>query len=218
MPEHESRARFIEPMLLLRTERLPEGPDWLYEIKLDGYRALGLKSAGKVRLRSRDFSGRYPAIVEGLAPLPDETVIDGEVVALDASGRPSFNALQNYAAATALYFYVFDVLILAGRDVMGEPLTKRRELLESHILPALREPVRYCPQFEASLEDLIQSVKAQGLEGLVAKRSDSRYEPGLRSGAWRKMRMNRGQEFVIGGYTMGGRAFDAAYSPTLMRT
>ena len=212
MSEYKVGARFIEPMLLLRTERLPEGPDWLYEIKLDGYRALGVKSAGKVGLRSRndkDFSGRYPAIVEGLVSLPDETVIDGEVVALDASGRPSFNALQNYAVETALYFYVFDVLILAGRDVMGEPLTKRRELLESHILPALTEPVRYCPQFEASLEDLIQSVKAQGLEGLVAKRGDSRYEPGGRSGAWRKMRINRGQEFVIGGYTMGGRAFDA---------
>jgi ATP-dependent DNA ligase len=213
MPENKGHARFIDPMLLLRTDRLPEGPDWLYEIKLDGYRALAIRSGGKVRLRSRndkDLSTRYPAIVEGLASLPDETVIDGEVVALDASGKPSFNALPNYGAAgAALHFYVFDVLILAGRDVIGEPLTKRRELLESRILPTLSEPVRYCPQFKASLKDLIQSVKAQCLEGLVAKRGGSRYEPGRRSGACQKMRINRGQEFVIGGYTIGGRTFDA---------
>jgi ATP-dependent DNA ligase len=176
-------------MLLLRTEKLPEGPDWIYEIKLDGYRALAIRSGGKVRLRSRndkDFSARYPTIVEGLTSLRDETVIDGEVAALDEAGRPSFNALQNYAAGTALHYYVFDVLILAGRDVMGEPLRKRRELLESQILPVLKEPVRYSMRFEASLKDLIQSAKAQGLEGLVAKRADSRYEPGRRSGPGEK--------------------------------
>jgi DNA ligase D-like protein (predicted ligase) len=213
MAEEKGQARFIEPMLLLRADRLPGGPEWLYEIKLDGYRALAIKSGGSVRLRSRndkDFNGRYPAIVEGLASLPDETVIDGEVVALDASGRPSFNALQNFGVAGAdVHFYVFDVLMLQGRDVMDEPLAARRELLESRVLPALSEPVRNCPQFRASLEDLIRSAKAQGLEGLVAKRADSRYEPGRRSGAWRKMRINRGQEFVIGGYTIGGRGFDA---------
>jgi DNA ligase D-like protein (predicted ligase) len=213
MAQERGHARFVQPMLLLSTERLPEGPEWLYEIKLDGYRALAVKSGGRVRLRSRndkDFNGRYPAIVESLAALPDETVIDGEVVALDASGRPSFNALQNFGAAGAdVHFYVFDVLTLGGRDVMGEPLTARRELLESRVLPTLPEPVRNCPQFKASLEDLIRSAKAQGLEGLVAKRADSRYEPGRRSGAWRKMRINRSQEFVIGGYTIGGRGFDA---------
>lgn len=209
----KAKAAFIDPMLLLRTERLPEGPDWIVELKLDGYRALAIKSAGKVRLRSRndnDFNTRYPGIVKALASMPDETVIDGEVVALDQDGRPSFNTLQNYGSAgVPLNFYIFDVLILAGTNVMAEPLLKRRELLEEHVLPNLSEPIRYSPVLEGILKDLVQSVKAQGLEGLVAKRANSRYEPGQRSGAWQKMRVNRGQEFVIGGYTVGGAIFDA---------
>jgi len=203
----------MEPMLLLRTEKLPEGADWLYELKLDGYRALAIKSGDKIHLRSRnnnDFNVRYPGILKALAAMPDETVIDGEVVALDADGRPSFNTLQNYGSSGApLHFFIFDLLILKGKDVMGEPLTKRRGLIEKHVLPKLADPIRYSPILDASLNDLIASVKAQGLEGLVAKRRDSRYEPGLRSGAWMKMRVNAGQEFVIGGYTIGGATFDA---------
>src|SRR6266850_8017133 len=129
---------------------------------------------------------------------------------LDEEGRPSFNLLQNYGSAkTQLVYYVFDVLILAGRDVMREPLDARRALLEKHVLPKLDEPIRYMQQLSASLPHLIQAVKAQGLEGLVAKRRSSRYESGQRSDAWQKMRVNRGQEFVIGGYTVGGSTFDA---------
>jgi len=200
-------------MLLLRTEMLPSGPEWLVELKLDGYRALAIKSRGRVQLRSRnynDFTARYAGIVKALAPMPDETVIDGEVVALDATGKPSSNALQNYSSAgTPLHFYAFDVLVLAGRDVMNEPLLKRRELLEERVFPALSEPIRCSPVLEGSLKDLIQSAKAQELEGLVAKRRSSKYEPGMRSGAWQKMRVNRGQEFVIGGYTVAASTFDA---------
>ncbi|HEY1754327.1 MAG TPA: non-homologous end-joining DNA ligase [Bryobacteraceae bacterium] len=200
-------------MLLLRTEKLPEGPDWLYELKFDGYRSEAIKAAGCVQLRSRndnDFSLRYPAIVKALAPMPDDTVIDGEVVALDENGKPSFNTLQNFGSAgVPLHYFIFDLLVFKGKDVTGEQLLKRRELLEKHVLPKMSEPIRYSPILEASLPDLIQSVKTQGLEGLVAKRRDSRYEPGTRSGAWQKMRVNQGQEFVIGGYTIGGATFDA---------
>jgi bifunctional non-homologous end joining protein LigD len=206
------RAKFIEPMLLLRTDRLPESDAWAYEIKFDGYRALAFKAGGTLHLRSRndnDFSLRYASIVRALARLPDDTVIDGEVLALDESGTPSFNALQNNSATAPLQFVVFDLLIVNGRDVRKEPLSKRRELLEKHVLPKLAEPIRYSPQLDASLGDLIHAVKEQGFEGLVAKRRDSIYEPGERSGAWLKMRVNRGQEFVIGGYTVGGDTFDA---------
>src|SRR5688572_8061398 len=91
---------------------------------------------------------------------------------------------------------------------MREPLDVRRTLLEEHVLPNLDEPIRYSQELHASLSDLIEAVKAQGLEGLVAKNRTKRYEPGL-SGAWQKMRVNRGQEFVIGGYTVGSSSFDA---------
>jgi DNA ligase D-like protein (predicted ligase) len=207
------KARFIEPMLLLRTDALPNDLRWEYQLKLDGYRAVAFRSGGRVQLRSRndnDFGLRYPAVMNGLAKLPNDTVIDGEVVALDSEGRPSFSLLQNYGAEkTPIVYFVFDVMVLAGRDVMREPLTVRRALLERKILPTLVEPARYAAPLEASLPVLIHSVKAQGFEGLVAKRLDSRYEPGLRTGAWLKMRVNRRQEFVIGGYTVGGNPFDA---------
>lgn len=213
MSARKIKAAFIEPMLLLRAEKLPQGAEWQYELKLDGYRALAIKSSGKVYLRSRndnDFNSRYPGIVDALASMPDETVIDGEVVALDEKGRPSFNALQNYGSASSpLHFFIFDLLVLQGRDVMGDQLTARRQLIEQHVLPSLADPIRYSPVLEASLSDLIHSVKQQGLEGLVAKRRDSKYEPGLRSGAWMKMRVNQGQEFVIAGYTPSTKNFDA---------
>ena len=212
MPPSKVQAKFIEPMLLLRTESLPEGDGWLLELKLDGYRAIAFKTGGKVHLRSRndkDFSAKYPAIAKALAAMPDETVIDGEIVALEA-GRPSFNALQNHGSSTGqLFYYVFDVMVVAGKDVMALPLEARREILRSQVLSKLADPIRESPELEASLPELIRSVKAQGLEGLVAKRRDSRYEPGQRSGAWQKMRVNQGQEFVIAGYTPGARSFDA---------
>lgn len=201
-------------MLLLSTDRLPDQPGrWDYQLKLDGYRAIAFKTGGRVHLRSRndnDFSARYLAVVRGLTKLPDETVIDGEVVALDQEGRPSFGALQNASSAqAAIVYYVFDLMVLAGRDLTAEPLSTRRELLEQKVLPLLAEPVRYAGSLDASLSDLIHAVKTQGFEGLVAKRRNSRYESGLRTGAWMKMRINRGQELVIGGYTIGTRTFDA---------
>ena len=200
-------------MLLLPAAELPDDDKWLIELKLDGFRAIAFKADGKVHLRSRndkDFNSRYPVLVRALGGMPDETVIDGEVVALDQDGRPSFSALQNFGSAGAtLVYYVFDLMVLRGRDGMAEPLDARRALLEAQVLPTLIEPVRYSPELRARMTDLIQSVKVQRLEGLIAKRRDSQYEPGKRSGAWLKMRINRGQGFVIGGYTVGGATFDA---------
>lgn len=211
--QEKRRALFIEPMLLQRSAKLPEDDGWLIELKLDGFRAIAFKTSGKVHLRSRndkDFSGRYPAVVRGLSNMPDETVLDGEIVALDESGRPSFNVLQNYGSSDApIFYYVFDLMMLSGRDVMAETLDKRRHLLDTKVLPKLVEPVRQSPELKGYMTDLVRSVKTQGLEGLIAKRRNSSYEAGERSGAWQKMRINQGQEFVIGGYTIGGATFDA---------
>ena len=201
--------RFVEPMLLQPTNQLPEGKEWLYEVKLDGYRALASKGGGQVVLRSKNnknLSAQFPSIVRALEGLPDETTTDGEVVALDEEGRPSFNLLQNYGSARApIVYYVFDVLMLRGKDITAEPLSRRREVLADNVISDLSEPIRISPQLEASLPDLIRSVKAQGLEGLIAKRRDSVYESGKRSGRWQKMRINQGQDLVIGGYTPGAR-------------
>jgi ATP-dependent DNA ligase len=117
VPAQKIKAAFRRTYAPAARAHIPEGANWAYEWRLGGYRALAVKTDGQVHLRSRnnkDFNGRYPAVAKALAPLPDETVIDGEVVALDEAGRPSFNTLQNHGSAPIIY-YVFDVLILAGR-------------------------------------------------------------------------------------------------------
>ena len=126
-------------MLLTAVGSLPAGAQWQYEIKLDGYRAIAFKSRGKVYLRSRndnDFAAKYKAIAKALEALPDETVVDGEVVAFDESGRPSFNRLQNWAnSEQPIYFYVFDLLMLKGRDIRAGELEARRLLLMKRCFP-----------------------------------------------------------------------------------
>jgi|SRR5215469_1957419 len=213
MTANVTKAGFVKPMLLFAASDLPKGEPWMYELKLDGYRAIAFKTSRRAQLRSRnnkDFSRKYPVVTEALASLPDETVIDGEIVALDEFGRPSFNLLQNYGSSNLpVVYYVFDVLVLSGQDVMSEPLAKRRELLRTNVLPKLKEPIRESLEFKAALCDVINAVRAQGLEGVVAKNLNGSYAPGRRSRAWQKMRINKGQQFVICGYTPGPKTFDA---------
>lgn len=123
------------------------------------------------------------------------------------------SVLYSVAAAKSkeirIVYYVFDLLILGGKDVMGKSLLERRTILETKVRPHLAEPLRYSPTLVANLPMLIAHVKEYGFQGLVAKDPKSRYEPGKRSGSWKKLRINKGQEFVIGGFTVGGRSFDA---------
>src|SRR3982751_3907763 len=148
-------------MLLRKTDKLPDGDEWLYELKHDGYRGIAFKTGGKLYLRSRndnDFNLRYPTITKPLSALPNETVVDGEIVAFDESGKPSFNTLQNHGSSSVpLAYLIFDVMILAGRDVTKLPLEARQELLQAKVLPKLAEPVRYPGVLNASLNDLIRS-------------------------------------------------------------
>ena len=131
-------------------------------------------------------------------------------MALDETGRPSFNVLQNYNhATTPLQFYAFDLLHLAGKNLRDCPLDERRELLRAKVLPRMQGEIRFSETLEATAAEIVAAVKKQGLEGVIAKRRDSLYEPGRRSGAWVKMRINKGQELVIGGYVPSGKNFDS---------
>jgi bifunctional non-homologous end joining protein LigD len=200
----KSPMRFVEPMQSELIAKLPEGENWQYEVKLDGYRALAIKEKSRVQLYSRRtnlLNDRFPEIAKGLEALEDGVIVDGEIVALDEAGRPSFSLLQHYKKTDAppIVFYVFDVLAYRGRDVTSLPLQQRRELLEE-VLANVTERIRLSAVLRASVEDLTAAIRQQGLEGIIAKRSDSRYISGDRSGYWVKYKINRGQELVIGGY------------------
>jgi bifunctional non-homologous end joining protein LigD len=198
-------------MECLPVAKLPEGAEWVYELKLDGYRAQAIRDARGVRLLSRngkDLTKRFPLVTDALLhAIEIGTAVDGELVALDASGRPSFNALQNASADTPVVFYAFDILIHEGQSVMRWPLRDRISVLDSAFIPTSH--AKLCDNFPGPAKAFTTAVRKLGGEGVVAKRLDRAYEPGKRSGAWVKMRLNIGQEFVIGGYTPGSSGFDS---------
>jgi bifunctional non-homologous end joining protein LigD len=199
-------------MLCLGAERLPENPEWRYEVKPDGFRAIGRKAGRSAQLWSsnqKSFAHRFPGVVKELANLPDDTVIDGEVVALDEHGRPSFDRLQGLGTGPpTIVFYAFDLLMQHGRDVRAWPLEERRAQLRQTIDP-LPHTIRFSETFNVSLAKLERAVREHRLEAIVAKRVGSHYRSGERSADWLKWRANRGQEFVIGGYIPNGPLVDS---------
>jgi DNA ligase D-like protein (predicted ligase) len=205
MPCHQPNLRFIEPMYARLVNKLPKGRDWLYEVKFDGYRCLAGRDSTGVMLWSRRgnlFTTQFPNIARACERLPLGTLVDGEIVALDANGRISFNLLQHHRSkAQALLFYVFDVLVHRGRSLLKELLSARREILSEIFKDAKAAPIALSESLDTSVDELVRVAKEFGFEGIVAKRKDSPYESGKRTGAWVKYKVNRGQEFVIGGYT-----------------
>ncbi len=190
---------------------LPSGERWLYEVKLDGYRALAVKDGDAVRLLSRrnhDLTAEYPRLRAAVSRLrADRVVLDGEIVALDEDGRPSFQALQYRARhGTVIAYYAFDVLHRDGRDLLAIPLEERKAMLGEIVSDS---GVRISETLDAEASVVIAAVKAMGLEGVIAKRRRSRYEPGQRSGSWIKVKLERQQEFVIGGYRPSALGVDA---------
>ena len=202
-------VQFVEPMYAQLVQQLPEGSEWLYEVKFDGYRCLAARDAAGVTLWSRrgnDFTAQFPNIATACERLPARTLLDGEIIAIDQNGHISFNLLQHHRSqAQALLLYVFDVLIYRGINLLDEPLSKRRELLSNIIKPLSRNAsaVALSESIDATPAELIGVVKEFGFEGVIAKRKNSCYESGKRSGAWLKYKVNQSQEFVIGGYTPG---------------
>lgn len=204
----DARVRFFPPMLPRAVTDLPENPeDWTYEIKLDGYRCLATRAAKQVDLWSRRenaITKEFPGIARACQRLDANTVVDGEIVALDESGRPSFNILQNLRSrAKQIQFFAFDLLIYKGKSLISLPLEQRRTLLSAAIVPALGDHVRLSEDLPGTPDEISAAAKSLGLEGIIAKRKDSEYQPGKRTGAWVKYKLNKGQEFVIGGYTAG---------------
>jgi DNA ligase D-like protein (predicted ligase) len=207
----ERTAGFIESMECLPVSEVPEGPDWTYELKLDGYRLEVVQSQKETTLYSRRrniLNKKFPYIATALKNLPEGTVIDGELVALGTDGRPDFNMLQNFRSAEAkITYYAFDILVHKSRDLTMLPLSERREILRTVIKPA--KHVALSEVSDQTATEMLKFVRSHGLEGIIAKRSDSVYQPGQRTGAWSKHRINLGQEFVIGGYVPGTHGFDS---------
>lgn len=203
---------YVEPMQSKPVTSLPDGNAWIYEIKFDGYRALGIRQGNKIRLASRsnkDLSRQYPEIVESLKSLPEKDwVVDGEIVALDEKGVPSFQLLQNIGSAKEdrpLHYFSFDLIHLDGKDLKGIPLFQRKQILEA-LLESSDGRILFSANIQGDPEVLIKEAHKRGLEGIVAKRKESKYEPGKRSGLWQKFKTEAEQEFVIGGYKPSSRS------------
>ena len=198
MPHH------IKPMLATLVDKPFDRPDWLFEVKWDGYRAIAEVAPPKVLLYSRNgisLADHFEPIVESLRELGCRAVLDGEVVAVDDEGRSRFQLLQNYqkSGKGQLLYYVFDLLYLDGRDLRGLPLRRRKELL-SKIIGGLPD-VRLSEEIEENGVAFFNAARERGLEGIVAKDGEAAYRDGIRGRAWLKIKTHGRQEAVICGFT-----------------
>lgn len=196
---------FMAPMLARVVTELPAGDEWLYEVKWDGYRALAIKHEDAVWLLSRrnnPLNHDFPSVVAAVRGINATTaLLDGEVVALDAEGRPQFQALQHRASAAGdIVYYAFDLLQLEGEDLRSLPLEQRKERLAAVVSGS---PVRFSASLPGTPGQIVAEATRLGLEGVIAKRRQSTYASGERSGAWQKLKLSPEQEFVVGGYKPG---------------
>ncbi len=205
----------IKPMLATVVEEPFDHPDWIFEMKWDGYRAVAEIREGAVSLYSRNgisFDKKFFPIVEALRKFGFDAVLDGEIVVVDDQGRPDFQALQHYqdSGSGHLLYYVFDLLYFRGHDLTDLPLQRRKELLKK-ILPSSPK-IRFSDHVWKEGVLFYNVVKEKGLEGIVAKHSQSAYETGRRSRQWLKVKTRLTQDAVIAGFTEpgGGRKYFGA--------
>ncbi|TML63620.1 MAG: DNA ligase D [Actinobacteria bacterium] len=199
------RAEY-RPMLATLASELPTSEGWLFEVKWDGFRAIGRVSGGEATLTSRngnDLTGRFANVARELpkALRTPDAVVDGEVCALDEQGRSSFSAMQQGQPGTPIVYYVFDVLEVEGEPLLDRPLTDRRARLEK-LLDRRSRTIRLSETFDDGAA-LLEAAREQGLEGVIAKRADSRYAEGKRTRDWLKIKTHGRQEFIVAGYTKG---------------
>jgi bifunctional non-homologous end joining protein LigD len=194
----------IKPMLATLVDKPVDEPGWMYEVKWDGYRALGYVHEGVVEVRSRNnksFNEKFYPVYNALQQLGKDIIVDGEIVVLDAKGVPDFGALQTWRSEAdgQLAYYLFDVLWLNGKNLMNEPLKKRRDILRRNV--PKEGLIKLSENFEAKGSEFFALAEKMGLEGIMAKKADSVYVPDLRSKDWLKIKTEKHQELVIGGYT-----------------
>jgi bifunctional non-homologous end joining protein LigD len=192
------------PMLATLVEDVPKGPGWLFEVKWDGYRATATVAEAEATLTSRrgnDLTERFAGVAKeiGRAVKTPSCVLDGEVCALDEEGRSSFSEMQK--GSDTLVYYVFDLIELEGEPLLDLPLTERRARLEK-LVDRRNRTVRVSETFDDG-EALLVAAEEQELEGIIAKRADSKYQPGKRTREWLKIKTHGRQEFIIAGYTKG---------------
>ncbi len=220
----------IRPMLARNVKHPFSNPQWLFEPKLDGYRAIAFIRRGNAALRSRmgkNITDLFPEVISELeGQLEDELVLDGELVALDEKGLPDFGLLQRTATTSnraamvgkgtsaTIVYYPFDLLYLNGVNLENAPLHKRKSLLEEVLVPG--KNIRHVEFTEGDGLSFFRAVVNLGLEGMVAKRQDGRYEAGNRSSSWLKIKNVQTQEFLVGGYTEGSGARSSSFGALLL--
>jgi bifunctional non-homologous end joining protein LigD len=197
--------RDLKPMLASQVEKPFDKPDWIYEVKWDGYRALAYIDNGKVELKSRNnnsFNEKFYPVFEALKEWPIKAVVDGEIVVVDENGLSAFSKLEGWKNVEDghLEYYVFDLLWLNGISLMKLPLIQRRLILQQ-LVPD-NEIIRYSESFATSGTEFFASAEKLGIEGIVAKKADSIYQPGERSREWLKIKTEQRHEAIIAGYTM----------------
>ena len=192
-----------------------DDPAWIYEIKWDGYRAIAETDKADVKLYSRNglsFKNDYPTVYAELGKIKKDAVRDGEIVALDKNGKPHFQLLQQYLQDpnVPICYYVFDCLYVNGKSIEDKPLTERKKILQ-RLLPK-SDVIKYCDHIDGKGKAFFALAKKEGLEGIIAKRADSRYVEGSRSNDWLKLKNIIMEEAVIAGYTepSGGRKYFGA--------
>jgi bifunctional non-homologous end joining protein LigD len=213
--------RYSEVELATLVDAPPEGPEWVHEVKFDGYRLIGLVSGGTSHLRTRngkDWTERFPSLARALVALKvKDAVLDMEAVILDAKGKSSFQALQAALGAGGqadkIVAYVFDLLHLNGKDLTELPLTERKAKLENILKASGQETLRYSDHVSGKGADMFAKACSAGLEGIVSKLGNAPYHPG-RQKSWVKTKCTHRQEFIILGFSdarKGERALGALY-------
>lgn len=202
----------VKPMLCKLVDKPFDDADWLFETKWDGYRAIAQVEKGKVRLYSRnnlDFNEHYPTLVAALGKIKHDFVIDGEIVVFDAKGRSRFQLLQDYLKSGRgdLAYCLFDILYLDGERLINTPLLERKKILKKLI--GQNQLLRYSDHMLGNGVQVFKEAERKGLEGVIAKKIDSPYEMGKRTGDWQKVKTKREQEIVISGFTapIGNRKY-----------